>query len=55
MLVRYCLEWRENIPKQKAATQIQAAWRGWQGRLRAAWFRDREVRFEEAVEVMGAV
>eukprot|EP00752_Nemacystus_decipiens_P009007 g8040.t2 len=55
LLVHCCQEWRENIPKMKAAAQIQAAWRGWQGRLRAAWFRDRQARFEVAVGVLRAV
>ncbi|CBJ30036.1 myosin heavy chain, class XI [Ectocarpus siliculosus] len=55
LLTRCCREWRENIPKQKAATKIQAAWRGWEGRLRAAWFKDREVRFEEFAQVLRAV
>ncbi|CAB1112743.1 unnamed protein product [Ectocarpus sp. CCAP 1310/34] len=55
LLIRCCREWRENIPKQKAATKMQAAWRGWEGRLRAAWFKDREVRFEEFAQVLRAV
>ncbi|CAM9121924.1 unnamed protein product [Hapterophycus canaliculatus] len=55
LLARCCSEWRENIQKQQAATKIQAAWRGWEGRLRATRFRDREARFEAFAEVLRAV
>lgn len=55
MLAWYCREWRENVPKQQAATKIQAAWRGSEGCLRAACFRDRETRFKEFAEVLRTV
>lgn len=54
-LARCCREWRANIPKQQAATKIQAVWRGSEGRLRAAGFRDREAHFEEFAEVLRVV
>ncbi|CAM9264725.1 unnamed protein product, partial [Scytosiphon promiscuus] len=55
LLARCCCEWRENVPKHRAATKIQAAWRGREGRLIAACFRDREVRFEGFAEVLRAL
>lgn len=43
---RLLRRWRENLRREKAAVKIQALWRGWQGRLMAAWARDRAIRFE---------
>ena len=55
LLTRCCLEWRENVPKHKAAGKIQAVWRGGQGRLLVALTRDRDRRFEKVAGVLRAM